>query len=57
VVFDYYHILTGRGASNWSGYPTRDGLDSHPSSQGNTLVANEFVPFLSEAIEHLKSVQ
>ncbi len=50
VVFDYYNILTGNGKSNWAEYPTRDGHDSHPSSEGNSIAAKEFVPFLNRAV-------
>ena len=49
VVFDYYDILTGYGKSDWSVYPTRGGLDSHPSSEGNSIAAKEFIPFLNKA--------
>jgi hypothetical protein len=45
VVFDYYDVLTGNGRSNWSIYPTGDGTDSHPSSDGNAKAAVEFVAF------------
>jgi hypothetical protein len=51
VVFDYYEILTGYGQSDWSRYPTRGGLDSHPSSEGNTRAANSFIPFLNKAVK------
>ena len=50
VVFDYYDILTKKGKSNWTEYPTRGGRDSHPSSEGNSLAAREFVPFLNRAV-------
>ena len=50
VVFDYYDILTGTGQTNWSAYPTREGMDSHPSSEGNSKAAQEFVPFLNRAL-------
>ena len=53
AVFDYYDILTGGGASNWSAYPTRGGRDSHPSSEGNRRAAEAFVPFLREAVDRL----
>lgn len=49
VVFDYYDTLTGHGKSDWSAYPTKEGFDSHPSSEGNTLAAKEFIPFLNRA--------
>ena len=50
VVFDYYDILTGHGETDWSAYPTYDGRDSHPSSEGNRQAAEAFVPFLEEAL-------
>jgi len=50
VVFDYYDVLTGHGRSNLSEYPTGDGGDSHPSTEGNTLAAREFVPLLNRAV-------
>jgi hypothetical protein len=50
VVFDYYDILTGNGASNFSLYPTGAGLDSHPSREGNEKAAEAFVPFLNRAV-------
>jgi hypothetical protein len=49
VVFDYYDILTGSGSSNWSMYPAGP-RDSHPNSEGNSLAALEFVPFLNRAL-------
>lgn len=53
VVFDYYDILTDYGRTNWSAYPTREGLDSHPSSEGNTKTAQELVLFLNRALHRL----
>lgn len=50
VVFDYYDVLTGHGASDFCLYPTGDGYDSHPSSEGNRLAAGAFVPFLNRAV-------
>ena len=50
VVFDYYHILTGDGASDLSAYATANGCDSHPSQAGNTKAAQAFVPFLNRAV-------
>jgi hypothetical protein len=51
VVFDYYDILTGYGGSNWSAYPTGEGLDSHPGTEGNTRAAMAFLPFLNMAVK------
>lgn len=50
VVFDYYDILTGGGASDLSMYPTGQGYDSHPSREGNEKAAAAFVPFLNRAV-------
>jgi len=55
VVFDYYDILTGKGKSDWSAYPTRNGRDSHPSSEGNKLAAKEFLPFLNSSLQRMGS--
>jgi hypothetical protein len=52
VVFDYYDILTGKGESNWAKFPTRDGKDSHPSSQGNLMAAQEFINLLNLAVHY-----
>jgi len=56
VVFDYYDILTKHGQTNWSAYPTRDGRDSHPSSEGNQLTTAEFLPFLANAWEKYQKI-
>ena len=50
AVFDYYHILTGYGASDLSCYPTGGGFDSHPSREGNEEAAAAFAPFLNRAV-------
>lgn len=52
AVFDYYDVLTGHGASDLLRFPTEvDGVqDSHPSREGNSKAASEFVPFLNRAI-------
>ncbi len=50
VVFDYYHILTKEGESNYSMYTTGGGADSHPSSEGNKRAAAAFVPFINRAV-------
>ncbi len=50
VVFDYYDVLTKNGKSNWAEYPTQNGRNSHPSSEGNSIAAKEFVPFLNRAV-------
>ncbi|MEA3357526.1 MAG: hypothetical protein U9Q67_03760 [Patescibacteria group bacterium] len=53
AVFDYYDILTNCGESNYSMYPTRGGKDSHPSSEGNSIAARTFLPFLNRAMNRL----
>ena len=50
VVFDYYDRLTNEGQSNHSQYATGDGTDNHPSKAGNAKAANDFVPFLNQAV-------
>lgn len=50
VVFDYYDVLTGDGASNLSAYATKDQSDSHPSVEGHKKAAERFVPFLNRAV-------
>ena len=50
VVFDYYDILTGEGASNLSVYPTGDGYDSHPGSAGNQRAAEAFERLINRAV-------
>lgn len=49
VVFDYYDVLTDRGASNFSLYGSEGGTDNHPSREGNEKAAAELVPFLNRA--------
>lgn len=50
VVFDFYDVLTGGGASNFSRYATGGGSDSHPSSEGNVKAARLLVPFINRAV-------
>lgn len=50
AVFDYYDILTDYGRSNWSQYGSQGGKDSHPSAEGNSLAAKEFVKFLNRML-------
>lgn len=49
VVFDYYDVLTG-GESNFLAYPSGDGSDSHPTTEGQQRAAKAFVPFLNRAV-------
>lgn len=50
VVFDYYDVLTGDGASNLLAYPTKGGFDSHPSMEGNRRAAELFPALLNRAV-------
>lgn len=52
VVFDYYNILTGNGASNWNVYGSSNGRNSHPNSEGNKIAAGKFVDFINRAIRY-----
>jgi len=53
VVFDHYDALTGYGKSNWLIYPTGGGKDSHPSTEGNTISAQDFIPFINKAVKRM----
>ncbi|WP_437678037.1 hypothetical protein [Sorangium sp. So ce131] len=50
VVFDYYDVLTNRGESNFSLHGSEGNTDNHPSREGNEKAADEFVPFLNQAV-------
>jgi hypothetical protein len=51
VVFDYYHVLTDEGASNFSRYSTgAAGGDSHPSRAGNEKAVKVLIPLLNHAV-------
>ena len=50
VVFDLYNILTGEGYSHWTKYPTKNGKNSHPNSEGNTKAAAKFIDFINRAV-------
>lgn len=54
VVFDLYDVLTGYGKSDWSMYGSDNGRDSHPNSEGNSLVAREFVDFLNKSVNRFR---
>ena len=56
VVFDYYDVLTDSGVSDLSRYPTGDGLDSHPSSEGQQRATAQFVPFLNRAMHRAELI-
>jgi len=53
VIFDYYDILTESGKSDWAMYPSKDGTDSHPSSEGNRKAAEALIPLLNRAVHRL----
>jgi len=53
VVFDLYDVLTDGGASNWSCYPSRQGKDSHPNSEGNTRAAQELIRFFKKSLNQV----
>lgn len=42
VIFDYYEVLTKHGTSLYLEYPSGDGRNSHPNSQGNSSVGTLF---------------
>lgn len=50
VVFDYFDVLTGDGASNYSKFATEDGFDSHPNREGNVKAAERFRLFLNRSV-------
>ena len=50
VVFDYYDILTNEGVSDLLAYPTGNGIDSHPSREGQQRATEALVPFLNRAV-------
>ena len=51
VVFDFYHLLTDEGVTNFSRYPTGSaGGDSHPARAGNEKATKAFVPFLNRVV-------
>lgn len=50
VVFDYYDVLRDGKPDGYTSYPTRDGRDPHPSSEGNQKAADAFMPFIADAV-------
>lgn len=50
VVFDFFDVLTGDGASNFERYPTGGGTDAHPSREGNLRAARELLPLVNRAV-------
>ncbi|WP_437725751.1 hypothetical protein [Sorangium sp. So ce861] len=53
VVFDYYDVLTNKGQSNFSQHGSEGNTDNHPSREGNERAADEFVPFLNQAVRRM----
>jgi len=51
AAIDYYDMLTGDGASNLLLYPSADGSDSHPSSEGQRKAAPRLLSELNRAVE------
>lgn len=54
VVFNFYHILTNYGKSNYLEFPS-DEWDDHPSKEGNELATKEFIPFLNSAYNNWRA--
>ena len=54
VVFDYYDVLTDAGKSNFAGFASGGGVDSHPSNIGNARAAAVFVPLLNRAVRRAR---
>jgi hypothetical protein len=52
VVFDYYDVLTGGGASNFLKFPSAGGKDDHPSAEGQHIAATRLVAFLNRAVRY-----
>jgi hypothetical protein len=50
AVFDYFDVLTGHGPANLARYPTGNGTDAHPSSEGNARAARAFAFMLNRAV-------
>jgi len=53
AVFDFYDVLTNHGQSNYAEFPT-DEWDDHPSTEGNLMATEEFIPFLDSAYKTWK---
>ena len=55
LVFDYYDVLTDRGASNFLVAPFAskdDNTDEHPNYDGNMSATDFFLPFINRAVQH-----
>ncbi len=57
AVFDYYDVLTNKGASNFSLNGSEGNTDNHPSSEGNAKAAGELIPFLNRAARRAGVIQ
>ena len=53
LVFDYYGVLTKQGTSLFLEYPSGDGRNNHPNTQGNQTATAELVPFLNRAVRRM----
>ena len=53
VAFDYYGVLTKQGTSLFLEYPSGDGRNNHPDTQGNRAATAELVPFLNRAVRRV----
>jgi hypothetical protein len=51
AAIDYYDMLSRPGNSNFLHYPTGDGSDNHPSSEGQKLAAPQVLAALNRAVE------
>jgi hypothetical protein len=50
AAIDYYDLLTRPANSNFLNYPTGDGSDSHPASDGQKIVAPRLLAALNRAV-------
>lgn len=55
AAFDYFDVLTA-GASDLLEYPSGDGSDNHPSSEGNQRASEAFVPWLEREVRRFHTV-
>ena len=55
VVYDFYDALTEHGKSNHLMYPSGDGSDSHPTSEGNRKAGDGLPAFLNRATRRAAS--
>jgi hypothetical protein len=50
AAIDYYDLLTRPANSNFLNYPTGDGSDSHPASEGQKIAAPQLLSALNRAV-------